>query len=181
MEKSTFSYLRVFSLFIVLILTSLTCTEEEKKCLEATVSDNQKRIAFTNLGQNHGTEFPNGDVHYEFKFFFLQVCTYESVTLETRVNFKSNLLNVSFVSVNLEDVDGNGILTASLTPGAGDDFFDLSSGKPIQKQQETILEARIFIEVINQTGMSHDEIHDIMQNQVLEEIAVDLILHRPNN
>ncbi|KAA3624797.1 MAG: hypothetical protein DWQ02_22655 [Bacteroidetes bacterium] len=181
MKNSTISFLRFFSLFIVLILTSLTCEEEEKKCLEATVSDSQKVTAFTNLGQNHGTEFPDGAVHYQFKFFFLQVCTYESVTLETRVNFKSNPLNISHVSINLEDVDGNHILDALLTPAAGDDFFDLSSGKPILKQQETILEARIFIAVDNNAGMSHDEIHDIMENQVLEEIAVDLILHRPNN
>lgn len=181
MGKSTFAHLRNFTFFIVLILVSFTCEEEEKKCLEATVSDSQKITTFTNLGQNNGTEFPDGAVHYQFKFFFLQVCTYESVTLETRVNFKSNPLNVSFVTVDLEDVDENGILGTSLTPSAGNDFYDLTSGKPITKQQETILIATIRVFVEDSMGFTHDQIHEMMENDVLEEIALDLILHRPNN
>ena len=182
-NSSTSVLLMLLSLLAVPLLIG-ACEKEEGKCTEETLATEQSIITFHHIAENNATVNPDGTIFYDFKFAYLEVCTYSPMSLVAHVDFIGSPVYEALeihTEIKMYDVYDRLIFDWTLMSQNESRFFNYQDSRiTLQPQeQETIIWVEIRV-VVPPGSTSVADIHDYMENGMLIEMGATLTRHRPN-
>lgn len=178
--------LKAFNALIIFsFLFNVACEEEEGKCKEESNVTPHVMTNFYNVQHNGTYNQESGVVAYSFKFYTLNVCTFEGVAVEGKVTLLNQPLfsskNQGGMSILIEDNNGgkSGISYSYSIVNDGYEF-EIPNDKLYPPTQEVILMVDLtFYFWTHDLGWTFEQTDDFVEAQ-LQEIKVLVGSHEPN-